>query len=286
MNTLKTIPLDAIVPNPEQPRDRIDEDELKSLAESIQEKGLLNPIAVEDAGGDTYILIDGERRWRACALIGMKEIPANVLPGKNGNGQKERLIQAMVANLQRSDMNPIEEGKAFSRLQEQGMRNVDIAKLLGCSNSHIASRIKMTTNLAPEVQELYTQRRLPLDETVFGALYKLQPEIQVKVALHAAMRGMIASRIAALATRFGNEAKREKVIITHHKQPLLGGSSGEEWSVFRIVENRIPHNKLLTWEHLVKGAGLICKHCAIFDVASEKNCSECPLVEFMKAVQE
>jgi ParB family chromosome partitioning protein len=122
------IAIDKILKNPEQPRK--DFSDLDSLAQSIKEHGLINPIAVEEAGG-MYILIDGERRWRAARLAGLKEIEANVKPALNGGGRKEHLVMAMIANLQREDISPIDEAGSYKKMQEMGIKIERIAQIVG-----------------------------------------------------------------------------------------------------------------------------------------------------------
>lgn len=108
------IAIDQIVPNPEQPRTLFDEGELQLLAQSITANGLIQPIVVEPAG-DGYILVDGERRLRACQSIGWTEIEAHVRAATNHGGQ-ERLAHALVANIQRAGMGPVDEALAYRKL--------------------------------------------------------------------------------------------------------------------------------------------------------------------------
>lgn len=109
LKVLRDIPVDRIYPNPMQPRKIFDEAELHELADSIREHGVIEPIVVELCGRD-FILHDGERRLRAARLASLKKIPAIVHPPLNGTGPRERLERALVANVQRSEMHPIEEG--------------------------------------------------------------------------------------------------------------------------------------------------------------------------------
>jgi ParB family chromosome partitioning protein len=110
------IAIGKIIPNPDNPRKDFDPATLEELSSSIRQHGLLNPIAVEENNG-VYILIDGERRWRAAKLAGWAEIPAEVRERTNNI---QRLMLALVANLQREDMNPIDEARAFEQLKKAG----------------------------------------------------------------------------------------------------------------------------------------------------------------------
>ena len=104
------IAINRIFPNPDQPRTVFDQEELEGLAQSIKENGLIQPIVVEQAG-DCFILVDGERRWRACQLAGLVHIEAVIRPASNHNGI-QRLTHALVANIQRSSMGAIDEAHA------------------------------------------------------------------------------------------------------------------------------------------------------------------------------
>jgi len=105
---LRNIPVEDIVPNPEQPRVEFDPAEIESLAESIENHGLVQPIVVEEAQ-DGYVLVDGERRWRAVRSLGIPLIEAKVITFEE---RRDRFMQAVIANMQRADLNPIEEAQA------------------------------------------------------------------------------------------------------------------------------------------------------------------------------
>ena len=100
-----TLPLQRIEPNPNQPRKRFDEVELQALADSIAQHGLLQPLAVRDMGNGYYQIIAGERRWRACRLAGLSEVPVTVVEADD----RTVMELALVENLQREDLNPMEE---------------------------------------------------------------------------------------------------------------------------------------------------------------------------------
>ena len=118
MNKLALVNVGQIYPNPEQPRKDFDLAELESLAESIRSHGILVPVKLE-AAGDAFILHDGERRLRAARMAGLTQIPAEIQPGLNGNGPQTRLLQAVIINIQRADMNPVEEGQSYRRMRDE-----------------------------------------------------------------------------------------------------------------------------------------------------------------------
>ncbi|MEX1335487.1 MAG: ParB/RepB/Spo0J family partition protein [Candidatus Limnocylindrales bacterium] len=144
----KEVPLDAIRPNPDQPRRIFDEAELKALADSIAAHGLLQPVVlVED--GDGFLLVAGERRLRAVALIGLKTIPAVV---RTANEQ-ERLELALVENIQRADLNAPEEARAYRHLIDDfGLTQERVAERVGRSRPAVANTLRIL-DTAPLVQQ-------------------------------------------------------------------------------------------------------------------------------------
>lgn len=134
------IPLESVVPNPKQPRKYFDENNLKELAESIKEHGVIQPIIVTKINGNKYELIAGERRLEASKLIGLKEIPAIARLATS----QQKLELALVENIQRHNLNPIEEAKAYQKLQNEfNLTQEEIAKRTGKSRSAIANIIRL-----------------------------------------------------------------------------------------------------------------------------------------------
>ncbi|MEG3632099.1 ParB/RepB/Spo0J family partition protein [Streptomyces poriticola] len=121
------VPLDAITPNPRQPREVFDEDALAELVTSIQEVGLLQPVVVRQTGPERYELIMGERRWRACREAGLEAIPAIV----RATDDEKLLLDALLENLHRAQLNPIEEAAAYDQL----------LKDFNCTHDQLADRI-------------------------------------------------------------------------------------------------------------------------------------------------
>ena len=114
------IDVNLIDPNPEQPRVDFDPDELAGLAQSIAEVGVINPVVVYPEG-ERYVLVDGERRWRASILAGLSKIPVSMR--LQDELKETKLALALIANLQRQDLNPIEEARAYRRLADEfGMK--------------------------------------------------------------------------------------------------------------------------------------------------------------------
>jgi len=144
------LPIDEISPNKDQPRKEFDQDKLEELAQSIAENGVLQPIIViEKTDPDYYMIIAGERRWRAARLAGLVNIPTIV------RDLDEHLIlqHSIIENIQREDLNPIEEALAYQNLIEQyNMTQEELAEKLGKSRSAIANTMRLL-NLADEVKQ-------------------------------------------------------------------------------------------------------------------------------------
>lgn len=133
---LATLPVAAIEPHPEQPRRHFDEAALEELAASIAARGVIQPVIVRPHGPGRYQLVAGERRWRAAQKARLHEIPALV----RDLTEREVMALALIENLQREDLNPIEEARAYHRLAEnEGMTQADIARMVDKSRSHVAN---------------------------------------------------------------------------------------------------------------------------------------------------
>jgi ParB family transcriptional regulator, chromosome partitioning protein len=137
---LRDIPVDAIRPNPWQPRTHFDEQELEELAESIRAHGVLQPVLVSQQRDGTFQLITGERRWRAVQLTGMPTVPAVV---KEATPQAS-LEMALVENIQRRDLNPLEEAHAFRQLiEEHGMTQEQLGQRIGKSRVAVSNSLRL-----------------------------------------------------------------------------------------------------------------------------------------------
>ncbi len=140
-NQIMEIDINKIVANPYQPRSAFDQNKLTELANSIKEHGIIQPLVVVKKG-NKYELVAGERRWRAAQLVDLKKVP--VVMRKDFDNEKEKLELAVVENIQRHDLNPIEEAKAYNNLAQQFKLSQDeIAKKMGKSRSVIANKIRL-----------------------------------------------------------------------------------------------------------------------------------------------
>ena len=137
---LREVPVDAVRPNPRQPRTRVDAEELEELAQSIREHGVLQPVLVSEQPDGTYQLITGERRWRSAQLAGLSTVPAIV---KEATPQAS-LEMALVENIQRRDLNPLEEALAFRQLlDEHGLTQDQLAQRLGKSRVSVTNTLRL-----------------------------------------------------------------------------------------------------------------------------------------------
>jgi ParB family transcriptional regulator, chromosome partitioning protein len=180
----RRVPVELIRPGAYQPRRRFAETELEALAQSIREKGVLQPLLVRPLAGEDadFELVAGERRWRAAQRIGLHEVPVIVRP----MADSEALEIALVENLQREDLSPLEEGEAYSRLMDEfGRTQASLADAVGKSRSHVANTVRLLS-LPPPVR-----RRLEEGELSAGhARALLAASDPVAVAAEVVRRGL------------------------------------------------------------------------------------------------
>jgi ParB family transcriptional regulator, chromosome partitioning protein len=140
MRTQRRIPIEFVRANPRNPRKLFSEAELEDLSASIRERGIIQPIVVRSRGTDVYEIIAGERRWRAAQRAGLHEVPIVVLEASDG----EALELAIIENVQRTDLNPLEEATGYQVLAaEFDHSQEDIAKIVGKSRSHVANTLRL-----------------------------------------------------------------------------------------------------------------------------------------------
>lgn len=134
------IPVARIEPNPNQPRKEFDQQALQELADSIREKGIIQPLVVERKESGGFILVAGERRFRAAKLIGLEEVPVIV----KSYGEEERLEIALIENIQRTDLTPLEEAEAYQKLIKlRGYTQEQLAKRVGKQRTTIANALRL-----------------------------------------------------------------------------------------------------------------------------------------------
>ena len=147
---LRTLPLDAIEPNPDQPRRRFDDEGLAALADSLRERGVLQPVLVRPRPGGTFELIAGERRWRAARLAGLDDLPAIVREGDDAAS----LELALIENMAREDLNPVEQARACAALVEElGLTREGVGRRVGRSRVSVSNLLRLL-DLPDEALEL------------------------------------------------------------------------------------------------------------------------------------
>lgn len=218
------IEMEKIRPNPHQPRKEFSTESLEELAASIKKRGILQPILVsrDPEKKETYVIIAGERRWRACKNLKMKKIPALV---KNFTEQ-ELLEAALVENLQREDLNAIDEGKAYQYLMEQhGLGATELGEALGKSRSYISNVLRLL-QLAPEVQQMLKENKITSGHA--RALLSIKDSSkQVEWAQKIEKEGLtvrqIEKHMQEEGKKKGRKKKKEKdAEITHMEEELKG----------------------------------------------------------------
>ena len=140
IRSLRHVPIELLQANPNNPRKHFNEDELNTLAASLKEKGLLQPLVVRPKAGGTFEIVAGERRWRASQRAGLHELPVLI----RELDDKETLEIALIENVQRADLNALEEAKAYRQLVDQyGHTQQQLADVIGKSRSHIANTMRL-----------------------------------------------------------------------------------------------------------------------------------------------
>lgn len=146
----RMLPIYKVEPNPDQPRRDFDDEELEALAESISIHGVIQPLTVRESPNGYYQIIAGERRWRASRMANLSEIPAVVVEADD----KKAMELALIENLQRQDLNPVEEAMGYQTLmQEHGLTQEDAAARGGKSRPAVANALRLL-NLPPEILEM------------------------------------------------------------------------------------------------------------------------------------
>ncbi|BFU95090.1 MAG: putative chromosome-partitioning protein ParB [Nitrospira sp.] len=196
--------VDAIVPNRYQPRQTFSAQELDELTASLKQSGLLQPILVRRKGDGIYELISGERRWRASKAAGLETIQAVV----RNCSDDESMVLALVENLQREDLNPLEMARAYHRmLVEFGLTQEVIAQRVGCERSSIANLVRLL-NLPADVQQLIETDQLTLGhaKVILGLS---SPVDQQRIAQLIAARGLSVRETEKLVESALGEKKRK-----------------------------------------------------------------------------
>ena len=201
-DVLRTLPVDALAPGKYQPRRTMDDAKLAELAESIRAQGVIQPIVVRDLGRQQkastprYEIIAGERRWRATRLAGLAEIPAVVREVDD----RTVVAMALIENIQREDLNPLEEAQALQRLiDEFDLTHAQAAGAVGRSRAAVSNLLRLL-ELPPAIRALLEARRLEMGHA--RALLTLSPDLASKLASDAAEHGWSVREVEHRAQQF------------------------------------------------------------------------------------
>jgi len=205
---LRSLPIDSVQPGKYQPRTRMDQEALGELAESIRAQGIMQPILVRPLMDGRYEIIAGERRWRAARIAGLGTVPALVRDVPD----RQALAVSLIENIQRENLNPLEEATGIQRLiQEFGMTHAEAAQALGRSRSGVTNLLRLL-DLAPPVRELLAQGRLDMGHA--RALLTLPVARQVALAREAVAKQLSVrdvERRASAALKQAPPARRAHV---------------------------------------------------------------------------
>jgi ParB family chromosome partitioning protein len=200
-DVLRELPVDLIQRGQYQPRRDFDPEALAELAESIKAQGVMQPIIVRPVAADKFEIIAGERRWRAVQLAGLDRIPALVREVNDDAA----VAMALIENIQREDLNPIEEAVALERLQaEFQLTQQQIADAVGKSRSAVANLLRLMT-LEPDVRRMLERRELDMGHA--RCLLSLGPEHQLQAARQVVSRGLSVRQAEALVRKLQAPAK-------------------------------------------------------------------------------
>ena len=199
------LPISKIEPYANQPRHHFDEDALQDLADSIREHGIIQPLTVRRLSSGYYQIIAGERRWRAARLIaGLHEVPAIVIEADDRKMTELSLIE----NLQREDLDPIEEAEGYKTLMDSyQLTQEEAAERVGKSRSAVANSLRLL-GLCPEVREMLQNGALSGGHA--RALLPLKAELQLEGAKLIAAQGLSVRQTEALAKRLGSTKEEKK----------------------------------------------------------------------------
>ncbi len=288
--TKSMIALSEIHPNPDQPRRTFKKETIRELADSIKQHGLIQPIVVEPDPAGGYMITAGERRYRAHLLLGRKEIAAIVQDRANHSG-RERKLTGIIENVQREDMNVIDEGLAYkSLIEEHGMRPSEISIKIGKSVTHVMNFLERL-KLPAEIQDMMREGELSADMRLVSALLQIRDR---KAAIGLAQRATAAHMTIKGIVR---AAKRMKEAID--AEPLNGRGTpsirlASRRSRIEFSEQKEPPHynamvhmgKAPPWKSVAGAAVHTCDNCELRSMANAATCGRCPLVDMLTALVE
>jgi len=233
---LQTLPIAKVEPRQDQPRALFDDDALQELADSIAQYGLIQPITVRKLDSGYYQIIAGERRWRAARLAGLSEVPVRVMDADD----RRTAELALVENLQREDLNPLEEARGYRALiEEYGLTQEDAARSVGKSRPAVANAMRLLS-LCPAVLEYVEKGQLSA-----GHARALVPILDDKLQLAAAKeivdKGLSvrqAEQLAARLTRRPKEPKKDEGITVDYAAEVANRLSASLGRKVKLIDGK------------------------------------------------
>lgn len=201
------LPIYKVEPNPDQPRQDFDEEELQALADSIMEHGIIQPLTVRELESGYYQIIAGERRWRAARLADLSEVPAVIIEADD----KKAMELALIENLQRQDLNPVEEALGYrSLMEDHGLTQEEAAKRVGKSRPAVANALRLL-NLNPDLLDLVRSGDLTPGHARAVLTLKSEKK-QMEAASKIIALGLSVRQAETLCKNMAKEAPKEKPI--------------------------------------------------------------------------
>lgn len=235
---VQTLRASDIEPNRKQPRQSFDDAAIAELADSIRQHGLIQPIVVRSTGTN-YQIVAGERRWRACRMLGMSEVP--VIIKELDDSQTAQV--ALIENIQREDLNPVEEAMAYRALMEDyNMTQEELSKIVGKSRSSIANAVRLL-NLPDEVVEMLKKREITSGQAKALAAAETEEEMIELAKLAAAgkitVRGIEKAIAKAANEENEEESERKKAPKTSEERANLSFITEMQLSLENHLERKV-----------------------------------------------
>lgn len=275
------VPLSRLLPHPHNPRGPVDPASVEELAASMTDgKGILQPLLVvtheaTSEGWMTYRIVAGHRRYTAAQRAGLERAPVIVKHYSPAEQEEVMLIE----NLQREELTPLQEAKAYQRLKEQGLEQSEIARRLGVIKPRVSERLTILT-LAPAVQELYNGFDLPTTAARWLA-HVHKPEIQARLASRVANFQMtvkdLKQAVDHLASSDDATPKREQKPKTITPQPTFTRADG-------MVALQATEKAAWTRTELLSALEGVCQKCGM--KTHPQICTQCPLPQYLRQLAE
>ena len=275
------LPLTLIAPNPRQPRTEFDSAALDELAQSMHLHGQIQSILVEENPDGTYTLVAGERRTLAARQLGWETIRADVRPNLNGTGDRTRLIEALVENLNRDDMHPLDEAAAFHTLHtEFSMSMVEIGNALGKGangQQYVYNRL-ILLKLDAEIHKLYRLGWYTNPQVAAALLAIPDPDARVKLAKQL-YHNRVPYKAAIRAAQKLADALRAEASV---KDTLPAFALPDEPEGKARYDALVHVGLAPAWPRLKTAVTSACRKCVWHDNASPQVCGECPVVNVLE----